>query len=174
MVIAALSSDDVQEPVVLRLGITGFEIVVETFTRAFVSLIDTFMQPNGLFLELFLLDTHKFTFFSFLQDLENINSLLMRQLLNERYIHFRRWYRLVRLDDILLWILQLIEDAWLVIFRDGRACGGICPSRIGCRSELIYVDRLLNHLLCVVAVQSLDRTVSLQVLVAQVGLNRNS
>ena len=171
MVVSALSSDNVQESVVLRLGVTGFEILIETFTGALISFVDALVQADGLFLQLLLLDAHELPLFAFLQDLKNINSLLVRQLLDERYIHFRDdWrHRLVRLDHILLlWVLQLVENAGLIIFGDRSAGSGIGPSRIGGGSEFIYVNwLLLKHLLGIIAIQSLNRTISHQILIAR-------
>jgi hypothetical protein len=89
------------------------------------------VQANRLFLQLLLLYAHEFPLLSFLQDLEDINSLLMRQLLNERYIHFWNRCRLVGLDSILSGVLELIKNAWLIVFREGSSGSGVCASRIG-------------------------------------------
>lgn len=170
--VSSLSSHNVKEPVVLRLGVTRFEVVIKTFAWALVSFVDALVQANCLFLQLLLLNAHELPLFSFLQDLEHINSLLMRQLFNERYIHFWRWDRLVWLDSVLPWVLKLIKNAWLIIFRNGSSGSGVCASRICGWSEFIYVNWLLLNDFLIIAVQSLDRAISLQILIAHIGRHR--
>ena len=129
--VAALSPDDVEEAIVLGLGVAGFEVVVEAFAGALVGFVDALVEADRLFLQLFLLDAHELPLFALLQDLEHIDPLLMRQLLDEGDIHLRRWHRLVRLHSILP-ILQLIKNTRLIVLGDLilGACGSIGSSRI--------------------------------------------